>query len=283
MKWLTSSLTRHGYWHWRDGGVSSGEAVEARRAWLLSEGGLVQETIAAPSQVRPLPAAFDLQRRRWQTYLDARPLDYFALECTALQLCLPGPPRLWLRESPTWSIALGLTTPALGRRLFSRRYRGPLPPSADLRALVEDLRRIRRIESCALGDVPVLISGELLLDALSHAIDQVVARTGELGRWVELTPPLPGELRGLVDQRQSFRFLPTEPAPPPANVWRALTYDADDCALICIRMGEREARRVRLGEPLYRYAGSLRFTGRAQSLCVKDVNYALPSAWLLGS
>ncbi len=280
MKLLTSTLTRHGYWHWRDGGVCAGEAVEARRAWLCSDGGVMQETLAAPSQSRPLPAAFDLQRRRWQTYLSERPLDSFFLECTALQLCLPGPPRLWLRESPTWSIGLGLTTPALGQRMLSRRYRSPLPPSAALRALVEDLRRIRRIEQRPLGEVPILIPGELLLDALSHAIDQVVARTGELGRWVDTTPSLPGELRGLLDQRQSLRFLPADPMPPPASAWRALAYDADDCALTCIRQGERLARRVLLGEPLYRFASSLRFYGRPQSLCLKETHYALPSAWL---
>ncbi len=280
MKQLTSSLTRHDFWHWRERGERTGHACEARQAWLLEEGGLLQETVPPPILTRPVARAFEQERRRWRTYLVRRPLDHFGLERSELQIILPGPPRLWLREPPTWSLALGLTTPALGRRLIARRYRCPLPPSMELRAHLDDLCRIRRLEQRPFGETPILIPGELLLDALSHAIEQVVNRTGELGRWVDLSPPLPGSLRGLVDRHQRFRFLPAAIAQVPTEAWRAAVYDADERALICVRHGEATARRYLLGEPLYRLVGRLRFCGQVQSLSLKETTYILPSALL---
>lgn len=275
--------TQHRQLRWsRSGQLESNHvATETRTAQLADDGTIIQMTTDELIRGFNCMRAFNKHRKLWLKFMTRNPLDSFHMECHERTVCVLGAPMAWLYEPHTWRLYLGLTTPALGKRIYSRTYRGAHPPSRELMRRIAQLRGIKRIQRRPYKGEAVLLSGEVLLQAMHTAIDQLIMRSEGAGRWHSYAPPLPGDRR--LSFRESFqetRFLPNQVETPPAHALHVLDYDADEWALICVDPCGGHPTRLILNEPLYRFANKLRFGRQVESLVVKDTLYHMPQAWI---
>jgi len=285
LKLLTRTQQTQMSWSLSDDGLeASSIAEEFRLAWQTDSGEVLQHTEEHAQGRLSVPVGFLKERNLWSTFLKKCRLDAFRIECEVRAVSVLGPPITRVQEPLNWRLNLRLTTPSLGRLMVSRSYRGSLPPSRRLMERLSALKRLGRLQMRPYAGETVVLPGEILLRSLSTAMDQLVARTSEAGRWLQFSPPLPGDQR--LSYRESFRearFQPTNVLLPPPQSLYVLDYDPDDLALICARQGGEDACKLMLEEPLYRYVGALRYGRQEESLVVKDIQYHMPQAWFSGS